>query len=227
MTLLSVTDMSVSRPESSRAPTPSAHETGTSAPAPRRSAAARSRAATRDRLLTSGALLFADRGLNGVTTHDIAREAGVAAGTFYLHFPDKTELFCEIALETEKRLRERIEGAAVHAADLRGAIRAQVEALVDFTAENRDLVRILFGADAEAAGANLLDSLAQTIAEGRRQAIATGEMPREIDAAVLSQALVGLLSRTLLWWVEDETRASRSTLVETLTRIQLSGTHPA
>jgi AcrR family transcriptional regulator len=33
--------------------------------------------------------LFAERGLSRVTSHDIARRAGVAAGTIYLHFDDK------------------------------------------------------------------------------------------------------------------------------------------
>lgn len=165
-----------------------------------------------------------------MTTHDIARDAGVAAGTFYLHFSDKTELFHEIAEKTERQLRETIENASADAADLRAAVRAQVEALVDFTSANRNLIRILFsadaGADAGSAGSALLDSLALSIAEGRKQAIATGAMPRELDAAVLSQALVGLLARALLWWIEDDTRATREAVIETLTRIQLSGTHP-
>ena len=193
----------------------------------RQSAAARSREATRGRLLASGVQLFAERGLHGVTSHDIAREAGVATGTFYLHFPDKASLFHEIARDTEHRLREQIESATRDAADLRGAVRAQVEALVDFAAANRGWIRILFSAESGAAGSELLDSLARSIAEGRRHAIATGQMPREIDAAVLSQALVGLLARVVLWWIEDSGRASRKTVIETLTRIQLSGTHPA
>jgi AcrR family transcriptional regulator len=193
----------------------------------RQSAAARSREATRGRLLDSGIELFSARGLNGVTSHDIARQAGVASGTFYLHFSDKSALFHEIAVDTEARLRAYIEEATTHAADLRGAVRAQVEALVDFASANRDLVRILFSADSGAAGQELLDSLAGSIAEGRRHAIATGEMPREIDAAVLSQALVGLLSRVVLWWLEGPQPVTRETVIETLTRIQLSGTHPA
>jgi AcrR family transcriptional regulator len=196
-------------------------------PEERRTAGARSREATRGRLLTSGAHLFAERGLNGVTTHDIAREAGVAAGTFYLHFPDKTALFREIAVDTEERLRLHVEEATGEAPDLRGGVRARVEALVDFTSENREVMRILFGADAGAAGSALLDSFSRSIASGRRAAIETGEMPREIDAAVLSQALVGMLSRVLLWWIDDPAPVSRETLIETLTRIQLSGTHPA
>ena len=50
------------------------------------------RAATRERLRQSGLELFAERGLHGLTTHDIAHHAGLAAGTFYLHFPDKQAL---------------------------------------------------------------------------------------------------------------------------------------
>jgi AcrR family transcriptional regulator len=192
----------------------------------RQSAATRSREHTRHRLLASGVQLFAERGLNGVTTHDIAREAGVASGTFYLHFSDKSVLFHEIAVDTEARLRAHIEEAAVYAVDLRGAVRGRVEALFDFAIQNRDTIRILFGPDAGAAGSDLLDALAISIADGRRRAIATGEMPREIDAVVLSQALVGMLSRVLLWWIEDPDPVARETAIETLTRIQLSGTHP-
>ena len=199
----------------------------TSAPRGRRATAGnRSREATRGRLLTSGVHLFAERGLNGVTSHDIAREAGVAAGTFYLHFSDKQALFQEIAQDTEARLRARLESAVAEAASLRAAVPAQSEALIDFAAENRNLLRILFGADSGRAGSDVLDSLAASIAESRSEAIAGGTMPRGLDPAVLSQALVGLLARVVLWWLEDPTRATRETVIETLTRIQLSGTHP-
>ena len=51
-------------------------------------APARSRADTRRRLLEAAVALFAERGLHGVTSAQIARRAGVATGTFYLHFPD-------------------------------------------------------------------------------------------------------------------------------------------
>ncbi len=192
----------------------------------RRSAGARSREATRDRLLTSGIRLFAKDGLNGVTTHDIAREAGVAAGTFYLHFSDKNALFHEIAVDAEERLRHRVEQATSDATRLRDAIHVQVEALVGFAAENRELLRILFSAEAGHEGSEFLDSFSRSIAEGRRQAIETGEMPAEIDAGVVSQALVGMFVRVLLWWVQEPEPVSRETLIDTLTRIQLSGTHP-
>ena len=62
-------------------------------------AAERARAATRARLRASGQKLLAERGLHAVTSHDIANAAGVAAGTFYLHFRDKEELFRELVFE--------------------------------------------------------------------------------------------------------------------------------
>ncbi len=190
------------------------------------SAADRSREATRDRLLASGAHLFARRGLNGVTSHDIAREAGVATGTFYNHFRDKTSLFQELARATEKRLLAHLEAGTSDAPDRTAEIHARVRALIEFAEDNRDLIRILFSAESGAAGSALLDSLAEEIAQGRRTEIAAGRMPAEIDAEVLAQALVGLLSRTVLWWIEDPTRAPRDTVIETLSRIQLAGTHP-
>src|SRR5262249_62221439 len=80
--------------------------------------------------------------------------------------------------------------------------------------------------DAAAVQADVLAELAASFAAGRRQRIAAGEMGADLDPDVLSQALVGMLARVVAWWVEDPRRATRETVARTLTRIQLSGTHP-
>jgi len=199
-----------------------------------RAAGSRSRAATSERLLSSGVELFAAKGLHRVTTHDVAHHAGVATGTFYLHFKDKGELFRKIASEALGDLQQRLE-AASDAGDLRDSVPRIAEALVCYAEENRERVRIIFSVD-RAAGidrepadveSDLLSTLAASIAEGRRQRIASGEMPAELDPVILSQALVGMWARVIAWWVEDPSRASRDTLIRTLTGIQLAGTHPA
>jgi AcrR family transcriptional regulator len=183
---------------------------------------------TRSSLVSSAKELFATRGLHGVTTHAIARHAGVAAGTFYLHFKDKSEIFREIALETMADLRAVLAQAVPPEVGLRDGVRARVETLVRFAEDNRDVMRIIFGNDTEAAQveSELLDAFAADIARGRSQKVESGEMPAEIDPAVMSQALVGMLARVVRWWLEDPSRASRQTVIETLARIQLSGTHP-
>ncbi|HYD50037.1 MAG TPA: TetR/AcrR family transcriptional regulator [Terriglobales bacterium] len=191
--------------------------------------AERAKAATRARMLDAGRQLFSSRGLHRVTTHDIARAAGFAPGTFYLHFADKSALFREIAHSTFEDLRRRIESAAAGCTALPETVRARVEALVAYADENRELIRIIFGADTEAAAveAELLDKFAELIAQGRSQMVAAGQMPADVDPAVLSQALVGMLSRVVRWWVDDPAATPREVVIETLISIHLAGTHPA
>jgi AcrR family transcriptional regulator len=172
--------------------------------------------------------LFAEHGLHRITTHDIAAHAGVAAGTFYNHFADKGALFREIAEEAVAELTRRLEAAGQPGERMRDGVRPHAEALVGFAADHRDLIRILFSRDGDAAAveADVLEELAKGIAQNRRLLIDSGEMPAELDPDVLSQALVGMWARVVAWWAENPARAPRETVVETLTRIQLGGTHP-
>jgi AcrR family transcriptional regulator len=188
----------------------------------------RTRAATRARLLQSGKTLFAAQGLHRITTHDIAAHAGVAAGTFYNHFGDKADLFREITDEALAELTRRLDAVTGSSEDHRTGVRRQAAALVGFAAENRDLIRILFSreADATAVQTDVLQLMADRVAAVRRQLVDEGRMPREIDPEVLAQALIGMWARVVAWWAEDTSRAPREVVIETLTRIQLQGTHP-
>lgn len=217
MTLASATDMSVTEAtEYPDAPSP-----------PRGSARQRGREATRSRLVAAGRRLFAERGLHRVTTHDLAAEAEVAAGTFYLHFTHKRALLREICQESVDDLVGRMERVPPHS-DVGAMVAAHAETMVRFAEENRQVMRILFSADGDAAAveSDLLDQLAASIAHGRRERAADRE-PDGLDPEVLAQAVVGMWSRVLAWWCEDPSRVSRETLKATLERIQLSGTHPA
>src|SRR5690606_20595666 len=53
-------------------------------------------AARRDAILASALDEFAARGFEGARLDDVARRAGVAKGTIYLHFRDKEALFQEL-----------------------------------------------------------------------------------------------------------------------------------
>lgn len=218
MTVVSTTDMSVT----SSTPPP------TDRASSRTTAGERTRAATRARLLESGKTLFAGQGLHRVTSHDIAADAGVAAGTFYNHFKDKGDLFREIADEALAELSTRLDAVTQSVDDTSQVVRLQAEALVAFAEEQRDLIRILFSRDSDAAAVetDVLQLMAGRISVTRSQLVADRQMPSEIDPNVLGQALVGMWARVLAWWAEDTTRAPREVVVETLTQIQLRGTHP-
>ena len=198
-------------------------------PSRRQTAGERARAATRSQLLASGKVLFAQSGLHKVTTHDIAAHAGVAAGTFYNHFRDKEALFRVITDEAIHELYARLDAVAVEGRPLREGVRPVAEALVGFAEDHRDLLHILFSrqGDAAVAQAEVLGELASRMAEGRGQAVERGEMPATLHPGVLAQAVVGMWSRVLAWWAEDPSRVDRQQVIDTLTAIQLGGTHPA
>jgi AcrR family transcriptional regulator len=51
---------------------------------------------TRAALIEAAARLFNSAGFDGTDSNRIAREAGYAPGTFYIHFPDKLAIFLEV-----------------------------------------------------------------------------------------------------------------------------------
>jgi AcrR family transcriptional regulator len=188
----------------------------------RTTAPARSRADTRRRLLEAATELFAREGLHGSTSARIAREAGVATGTFYLHFRDKEELFREIVraalAELRARVRRAFEGAG---SDPRAQVRARTAEIVSFAEDNRTLIRVLFGRRQEAGelAEDVLDALIPGIEESLRSRAARGDLAPELHPAVAAQAIAAMSSRVLAWWVEDPTRASREQVIETLCRM--------
>ena len=59
----------------------------------------RKRARTRRALLQAGMAVFAEQGPTGATVGAVAARAGVAAGTFYNHFPSMTDLLAAVTDE--------------------------------------------------------------------------------------------------------------------------------
>jgi len=62
----------------------------------RKKSSARAPEETRSKLVAAAARLFNSVGYFGTDSNRIAREAGYAPGTFYVHFADKLEIFLEV-----------------------------------------------------------------------------------------------------------------------------------
>ena len=69
----------------------------------------RQRLETRQRLYDTALQAFRERGYEAVQVEDIVRAAGVARGTFYLHFQNKEDLLRTFRATVEERIRERLE----------------------------------------------------------------------------------------------------------------------
>lgn len=145
----------------------------------------------RQRLLDTAKEAFAERGA-GASLEQIARDAGVAIGTLYRHFPTRDLLI-------EAVYRQETDALVAGAARL-SQERAPIEALrgwlllfIDFLAAKRgmaDALTTLIGSDALSA-----DASAQiTVALNRlaADAAATGEIDMEIEPLDLLRAIGGI-----------------------------------
>jgi AcrR family transcriptional regulator len=187
-------------------------------------APARSRADTRRRLLEAAVALFAEHGLHGVTSARIAQRAGVATGTFYLHFADKAALFREIAFAALAELRERQERVSQGLAlGSREYLRARTEELLAFAAERRELIRMVFGR-AESAGLadEVREAVVPEIQRWLERRVSEGLAPADLHPAVAAQAHAAVLTRVIAWWAGDPSRVPREQVVATLLRMNPS-----
>src|SRR5271157_4686029 len=75
------------------------------------------RARTRAQLVAAAATLFSSRGWASVTIDDLVREAGVAKGTFYVHFDDMHALTVAVADDLISSFDEMIQLRRVSTSD--------------------------------------------------------------------------------------------------------------
>lgn len=165
--------------------------------------------ATRGEILAAARRLFGELGWEGTTTKKVAESAGVAVGTVFLHFPDKSALL-------EAALRERIsEVLAAAAATLPGSgLLAQLThlagALYGMYAEDRALARVLvkeslFLTDGEAAAAARaqVEQFSHQVAALIDAARIRGEVERSVDPRLGAVAFFSLYFAVLAAGLRD------------------------
>lgn len=166
-------------------------------------------ARTRRRLLEAAESVFAELGYHDASIVKLTEAAGVGQGTFYLYFSSKKEIFDELVLDLNHRVRQAMTEAASC-----GETRAEREllgftAFFRFTAEHPALYRII--RQAEFVSPEMLhrhyDRLTEGYVAGLREAMESGEIARG-DPEVLAWALMGIGElvgmRWILWAERDE-----------------------
>src|SRR5580698_8229795 len=75
--------------------------------------------------------LFVERGYHATRPQDIAREAGLGHGTFYLHFPDKRASFLAFVDEARQELKAHLSTVRKPELSLEPLIGATIHAIYD------------------------------------------------------------------------------------------------
>lgn len=173
---------------------------------------------TRRKLLDAAEKVFADLGYPAASIVKITEEAGCGLGTFYLYFEGKQEIFNEVVMDLNRRVRRAMNDAASAEAGA-GRIaseRAGFRAFFRFTAEHPALYRIIRQAEFASPDAlrthysRIVDGYAQGIDEGQR----SGQVHR-MDPEVVAWALMGIGEiigmRWVLWPQEKDGGDGRGT----------------
>lgn len=150
---------------------------------------------TRARLFAAAVELFEARGYHDTTIAAIVKRAGVAKGTFFVHFATKDAVITELQVRQIRGAR-RARAAVIEAgAGPLAGLRATVLSLGEQAAMSRELSRAVFSATLENAHVSgdaeglFGEVLAEMIADARA-AVATGELGRGRDGEVLARALL-------------------------------------
>jgi AcrR family transcriptional regulator len=172
------------------------------APKPLRADAARNRA----RVLQVAYEMFAAEGL-AVPIDEIARRAGVGAGTVYRHFPTKDALFQAIVAD---RVRRIVDGArALLAAEGAGqALFTFLRTMVQEGAVDQGLSDALagIGFDIASAAPKAEQSFMDALGELLTRAQQAGTVRRDIDVHDVKTLLVGCQAMQRYSRSEDQTR---------------------
>lgn len=178
----------------------------------------RQKAQTRRALLDAGRACFAEHGFEGSHVAHVAARAGVAHGTFYVHFANKATLLDALLEELNERLREDVGRALASPGALEDRVHEAASAFLGICLDQAPLVR----AYAErATGGVALDELVEGI---NPPALA---LLRAVLAARVPDAEVELAAHGLLaMWLRVALRvlfagADRAAAARTLTAMTL------
>lgn len=98
---------------------------------------------TWEKLLDAAQKEFGERGFHEAAITRITENAGVAMGTFYVHFPSKEVIFRALVAHMGHLTRRWIAERVADAPNRIAAERLGLEAFIDFTREHHDLYRIV------------------------------------------------------------------------------------
>lgn len=158
----------------------------------------------RDQLLGVGRAAFAERGFDGISMEEIAARAGVTKPVVYEHFGDKEGLYRQV-VEAEMARLEKTILRAIQDGPWRERIERGVLAILTFVEEETDGFIILVHGQLrgeERTYSTILNRVTAEVSYLLAQAFAHRGLDESV-AGLYGQALVGTVSNTALWWLDE------------------------
>jgi AcrR family transcriptional regulator len=179
----------------------------------------------RSRLYHGALARFRERGFDGVSVSELTREAGVAKGTFFNHFPTKDHV---LSAAHEELVGEALEEVAGEGLTGTAALLATFELLARGLESDRRMAALLFerwsllpsvgsdGDDARFEGGHTSDLLRGRVREWIDGTLSFDLPVAELEPEALASLLLGAYSATVTEWATGE--SAPFPLVSTLRR---------
>lgn len=153
------------------------------------------------RLKQAARKLFVERGYDATRPQDIAREAGLGHGTFYLHYPDKRACFLSFVEDARLELDGHLQNYRAGNQTLEQRIAATLSAICEYADSHPGVLRAAMtdAAMIDAGGEEaqpLLMQWGREWAEMVRVAAQDGAACSQYDADIIGQAIAGALHQT-------------------------------
>jgi len=141
--------------------------------------------------------LFAQNGFYGTEINDITKKAGVAAGTFYVYFPNKINVFLYLMDDLGRKLRRSIRLAKTEAPDASFIEKERItfRAWFAFVREHYGLFRIVW--QSQFVDAEMFKSYYERFSKGYIDELSNSQQngeTRDLDPVLISYALMGIYS---------------------------------
>lgn len=183
----------------------------------------------REAILRAATKVFAQRGFFQSQVADVARVAGVAAGTVYLYFKGKDDLLVSIFERSMKDVlaegRAAVEGVADPVERLRrlsqlhlGRLGRDKDLAVVFQVELRQSVKFM-ERFSESFLQDYLQLIREAIAEGQR----TGAFRKDISATTATKIFFGALDEMATNWVLSRRRYDLSAEADAVIDLFING----
>jgi AcrR family transcriptional regulator len=188
-------------------------------------------------LLDAATWVFARKGYRRAGISDIIARAGVARGTFYLHFDSKESILLAVLddfHDRTKRAFEALDAAATAARSFgpRAVLEASFRTWLEFFAAHRDATRVVLreahaiDSRFEDAFSELRQSALTRFATRFRKFQEEGLASRSLDAELAAHFQLGVLDELLNWCVLSEAHLDIGTLASQFADFEWNGIRP-
>ncbi|MFT7220346.1 MAG: AcrR family transcriptional regulator [Candidatus Azotimanducaceae bacterium] len=189
---------------------------------------------SRQRLRQAARELFVEVGYHDTRPQDIARRAGVANGTFYLHFADKQKAFLDFSRQAQDELLKVMDERVNAAQGRRERWRTICGAVIDFDVSEPGLLQAAF-LDPVVIAPNDVEAwqmydrlghlLSLALAEDSGTTNTNSSNDSAMDSSLISHGICGMLRHAMIY--ASRNGLDREKLMDDLSRFIDQGLAPA